>query len=54
VDRWILATGDRQHGVITRRELIDAGLDDRAIGRRVRAGRLHRVHRGVYAVGHAR
>ena len=30
----------------------DAGLDSSATHRRVRAGRLHPVHRGVYAVGH--
>ena len=29
------------------------GLSPEAIKRRVRAGRLHAVHRGVYAVGHA-
>lgn len=54
VDRRILALADRQHGVITRHQLMALGLDDRAIGRRVRAGSLHRVHRGVYAVGHPR
>lgn len=28
------------------------GLDGDAVKRRVRAGRLHAIHRGVYAVGH--
>jgi very-short-patch-repair endonuclease len=40
--------------VVSRRQLIELGLGDREIGRRVRAGRLHRIHRGVYAVGHPR
>jgi very-short-patch-repair endonuclease len=53
-DRQILAVGDRQHQVVTRTQLTALGLDDRAIRRRVRAGHLHRVHRGVYAVGHPR
>jgi very-short-patch-repair endonuclease len=42
----------RQHGVISVRQLRTAGLDKSAVTRRVRAGRLHRLHRGVYAVGH--
>jgi Transcriptional regulator, AbiEi antitoxin/REase_MTES_1575 len=42
-----------QHGQITRRQLRACGLDDKAIARRVSSGRLHRVYRGVYAVGHA-
>jgi len=43
----------RRHGVIARRQLRDLGLSPQAIQRRVVAGRLHPVHRGVYAVGHA-
>jgi hypothetical protein len=33
-------------------QLRELGLGDRAVSKRVAAGRLHRVHRGVYAVGH--
>jgi very-short-patch-repair endonuclease len=42
-----------QHGVVTLAQLIAAGLKQSAIARRVRMGLLHRVFRGVYAVGHA-
>jgi very-short-patch-repair endonuclease len=35
-------------------QLADAGLGANGVTKRVRAGRLHRVQRGVYAVGHAR
>lgn len=37
---------------MTREVLLDAGVTRRQIERRLEAGRLHRVHRGVYAVGH--
>jgi very-short-patch-repair endonuclease len=43
----------RQRGIVARSQLLDAGLSRDAIGRRLRAGRLHSIHRGVYAVGHA-
>jgi hypothetical protein len=42
----------RRLGVVTRRELLRAGLTDAAIGRRVSSGLLQRLHSGVYAVGH--
>ncbi|MBE2314728.1 type IV toxin-antitoxin system AbiEi family antitoxin domain-containing protein [Solirubrobacter sp. CPCC 204708] len=42
----------RQHGLVTVAQLGAAGLDKDAIARRVRSGRLHRLRRGVYAVGH--
>ncbi|MBV8987744.1 MAG: type IV toxin-antitoxin system AbiEi family antitoxin domain-containing protein [Solirubrobacterales bacterium] len=41
----------RQYGNITRSQLFAARLDDSAIKREVRSGRLFRVHPGVYAVG---
>ncbi len=42
----------RQHGVVAHRQLLELGLSSSAIGRRAARGALHRVHRGVYAVGH--
>lgn len=44
----------RQHGVVARRQLVELGLGKGAIDRRVSAGRLLGLHRGVYAVGHLR
>lgn len=41
-----------QHGVVTLRQLEEAGLGRRGASRRVAKGQLHRLHRGVYAVGH--
>ncbi len=38
--------------MVTRAQLEAMGLSRSAVGRRARDGRLHRVHRGVYAVGH--
>lgn len=43
----------RQHGVISIEQLREAGLGRTAVTTRVQAGRLYRLHRGVYAVGHA-
>jgi hypothetical protein len=41
-----------QYGIVTRAQLHEAGLSNGGIERRIAAGRLHRLHRGVYAVGH--
>ena len=46
---WGLAR--RQHGLVTRGQLLGLGYTDAAVVHRVAAGRLHPVHRGVYAVG---
>src|SRR5215218_4661065 len=42
---------DQQHGVVTRRQLLDAGVRSKGIQDRVANGRLHCVARGVYVVG---
>ncbi len=46
---WALAK--KQHGVVTRSQLADLGLGPAAIRHRLSNGRLHRLMRGVYAVG---
>jgi len=42
-----------QHGVVGREQLVAAGMSASAIDRAIATGRLIRLHRGVYAVGHA-
>lgn len=43
----------RQHGIVSIRQLTGPlGYSSSAVDRAVRAGRLHRVYRGVFAVGH--
>jgi hypothetical protein len=51
-DRLIARLAVRQAGVVSFSQLVRFGLSRRQIGRRVQAGRLHQLHRGVYAVGH--
>jgi very-short-patch-repair endonuclease len=46
---WALVR--RQHGVITYRQLRELGVSRRGIEHRIRIGRLHCLHRGVYSVG---
>lgn len=50
---WLIARlAERQHGVVARRQVEGMGLGRRGIEVRLRSGRLHRIHAGVYAVGH--
>lgn len=41
----------KQHGVVTRSQLLELGLASRSIEHRLAKGRLHPLWRGVYAVG---
>jgi hypothetical protein len=41
-----------QWGVISLQQLVDCGVSSDAADRWRRAGRLHTIHRGVYALGH--
>jgi len=48
----LAALAGRQHGVVALFQLAALGLGGSGVRSRVAAGRLHRVHRGVFAVGH--
>jgi very-short-patch-repair endonuclease len=41
-----------QHGIVARSQVEAVGLSAKTIDRWARKGRLHRIHPGVYAVGH--
>ena len=48
---WRLAA--TQHGVVARCQLLELGFSAQSIQHRIETGRLHRVERGIYAVGRA-
>ncbi|HET7507584.1 MAG TPA: type IV toxin-antitoxin system AbiEi family antitoxin domain-containing protein, partial [Solirubrobacterales bacterium] len=50
----IAALAARQHGAVSRDQLRQLGMSDAAITRAAELGRLHRIFRGTYAVGHLR
>jgi very-short-patch-repair endonuclease len=52
-DHVIAALAAGQYGVVTRQQLLSAGLTSKEIAVRVRAKRLLPSYPGVYAVGHA-
>ncbi|MBS1844552.1 MAG: type IV toxin-antitoxin system AbiEi family antitoxin domain-containing protein [Actinobacteria bacterium] len=52
-DRALARRAISQHGVVSIRQLEQQlGFSHQAVERAVAAGRLHRIHRGVFAVGH--
>ncbi len=51
-EREIARLAGRQHGLVTTAQLNALGFSNQAIAVRGAAGRLHRLHRGVYSVGH--
>jgi predicted transcriptional regulator of viral defense system/very-short-patch-repair endonuclease len=50
--RPLLELATRQHGVVATRQLKDLGYNRASAARAAKVGRLERLHRGVYAVGH--
>lgn len=52
-DLLIARIAARQHGVVSIGQIHAAGLDKHQVLHRVRTARLHRIHRGVFAVGHS-
>lgn len=41
----------RQHGIVERGQIVEAGLSSSAVSRRLTARRFRQIHRGVYLVG---
>jgi very-short-patch-repair endonuclease len=52
MDVGVAELARRQHGVVSRAQLLELGLTPKSIKWRVSSGRLHPIHRGVYLVGH--
>ena len=52
--RSAVGPATQQHGVVTAAQLAELGLSSSGISYRASVGRLHRIRRGVYAVGHRR
>lgn len=52
LDVRIAELAEAQYGVVARWQLEGLGVGKGSLEKRVRSGRLHRLHRGVYAVGH--
>jgi Transcriptional regulator, AbiEi antitoxin/Protein of unknown function (DUF559) len=51
--RRLATLAEKQYGVVSRAQLLSAGVSDSAISRWVVSGRLHRIHPRIYALGHA-
>ncbi|HEY8710907.1 MAG TPA: type IV toxin-antitoxin system AbiEi family antitoxin domain-containing protein [Burkholderiaceae bacterium] len=50
-DRHIAQVAHHHHGIVSKTQLLAAGLSESSIDLRLASGRLHRMHRGAYAVG---
>src|SRR5258708_1288131 len=48
----LAAIAASQHGVVTRAQLLAAGVGPAAVASWVRTGRLHTLHRGVFSLGY--
>jgi hypothetical protein len=53
VERKLAELAGRSHGVVTRAELLRAGITQEEIKTRLANGALVSIHRGVFRVGHA-
>jgi very-short-patch-repair endonuclease len=51
-DGALARVATRQGGPVSLEQLVDAGISGDAAAKRAKRGSLHRVHRGVYTVGH--
>lgn len=51
VERRVQELARKQHGVVTRAQLVDLGMGQRAVSRRAESGVFRRLHRGTYLVG---
>jgi very-short-patch-repair endonuclease len=54
IETAIARLAANQHGVVALWQLLALGFSRQAVSYRAHTGRLHRIHQGVYAVGHAR
>ncbi|HEU5142872.1 MAG TPA: type IV toxin-antitoxin system AbiEi family antitoxin domain-containing protein [Solirubrobacterales bacterium] len=52
VDERLADLAARQFGIASIGQLRHLGISDDAVRGRLLAGRLHRIHRGVYAIGY--
>ena len=52
VEKKLALMAAKRHGVVTRAQLLDAGVTRKEIRSRIENGALLREHRGVYRVGH--
>lgn len=50
--REVAGLAAQQYGVVSLTQLIELGHSESVVQREVESGRLHRLHRGAFAVGH--